>query len=53
MVYLNPEALRQMHADLADFFDRAVASAQLGGLNRAGPVPATPARRRPPGGGTQ
>ena len=53
MVYLNPEALRKMHADLADFFDRAVASAQLGGLDRAAPVPATPARRRPPGGGTQ
>ena len=53
MVYLNPEALRQMHADLADFFDRAVASAARGGLERASPVPATPARRRPPGGGTQ
>jgi carboxypeptidase C (cathepsin A) len=40
MVYLNPDALKQMHSDLSDFFDRAVASAERGGLDRAAPVPA-------------
>ncbi|MGA0599989.1 S10 family peptidase [Caulobacter sp. KR2-114] len=40
MVYLNPEALRQLHADVADFIDRSVASAERGGLDRASPVPA-------------
>jgi len=40
MVYLNPDALKQMHSDLSGFFDRAVASAERGGLDRAAPVPA-------------
>jgi len=48
MVYLNPEALRQMHADLSDFYDRTVESAQRGGLERSSPAPASPNRRPPP-----
>jgi carboxypeptidase C (cathepsin A) len=28
MVYLNPDALHQLHADLSDFYDRTVAAAQ-------------------------
>ncbi len=47
MIYLNPDALRQLHTDLSDFIDRAVASAERGGLDRAGPVPSNPPRRGP------
>ncbi|WGM45892.1 hypothetical protein KOAAANKH_00757 [Brevundimonas sp. NIBR10] len=30
MIYLNPQALHQLHGDLADFYDRTVASAAQG-----------------------
>lgn len=47
MVYLNPEALKQMHADLADFIDHAVAAAEQGGQQRSGPMPSNPPRHGP------
>jgi carboxypeptidase C (cathepsin A) len=31
MIYLNPDALHQLHTDLADFYDRTVAMAAQGG----------------------
>jgi hypothetical protein len=49
MVYLNPDALRQLHADLSAFYDETVASAERGGLERAAPAaPASSGRHRPP-----
>jgi carboxypeptidase C (cathepsin A) len=42
MVYLNPEALHRMHADVAEFYDRTVISAERG---RPAPSAPSPARR--------
>ena len=47
MAYLNPEALAKMHADLAAFYDKAVAEATSG---RPGGAAATSAGRAATGG---
>ncbi len=45
MIYLNPAALKQLHADLAAFYDEAVASAASGTLNHAPVMAGAPAPR--------
>ncbi|MHB8529621.1 MAG: S10 family peptidase [Caulobacteraceae bacterium] len=45
MAYLNPEVLSRMHADLAAFYDEAVASAVSGTLTHRPVMPPGPARR--------